>query len=108
LTDSELERMFLRLVRAVGLPTPQTGVRLNGFRVDFFWPELGLVVETDGLRYHRTPARQARDRRRDQVLTAAGLTTLRFTHTQIRFENEEVRAVLLRVVASLSQRRAAA
>ena len=29
---------------------------VNGFEVDFHWPELGLVVETDGLRYHRTPA----------------------------------------------------
>ena len=35
---------------------PLTSQRLNGFRVDFFWPELGLVVETDGLRYHRTAA----------------------------------------------------
>jgi hypothetical protein len=75
LTESELERRFLRLVRDAGLPPPQTGVWLNGFRVDFFWPELDLVVETDGLRYHRTPAQQTRDRRRDQVHTAAGLTT---------------------------------
>ena len=36
-----------------------------------------LVVETDGLRYHRTPAQQSRDRRRDQAHTAAGLTPLR-------------------------------
>jgi very-short-patch-repair endonuclease len=107
LTDSELERLFLRLVRGAQLPVPETGVWLNGFRVDFFWPELGLVVETDGLRYHRTPAQQARDRRRDQVLTAAGLTILRFTHAQIHFERGE-RATLLRVVASLSARRAAA
>jgi len=107
LTDSELERMFLRLVRAAGLPAPQTGVRINGFRVDFFWHELGLVVETDGLRYHRTPAQQARDRRRDQVLTAAGLTTLRFTHSQVRFEAAEVREVLLRVAARLARRAAA-
>jgi very-short-patch-repair endonuclease len=108
LTDSELERFFLRLVRGAHLRVPETGVWLNGFRVDFFWPELGLVVETDGLRYHRTPAQQAQDRRRDQVLTAAGLTTLRFTHAQIHFERGEVRATLLRVVASLSARRAAA
>ncbi len=108
LTDSELERCFLRLVRGAQLPVPETGVWLNGFRVDFFWPVLGLVVETDGLRYHRTPAQQARDRRRDQVLTAVGLTTLRFTHAQIRFESGEVRATLLRVVASLCERRAAA
>ncbi len=107
LTDSELERRFLRLVHDAGLPSPQTGVWLNGFRVDFFWPELGLVAETDGLRYHRTPAEQARDRRRDQVQTAAGLTTLRFTHAQARFDAAQVQEVLLRVAARLSGRRRA-
>jgi hypothetical protein len=56
LTDSELERRFLPIAAHAGLPPPQTGARLNGFKVDFFWPDLGLVVETDGLRYHRTPA----------------------------------------------------
>jgi hypothetical protein len=55
LTDSELERRFLRIARRAGLPKPRTQARVNGFRVDFYWPELGLVVETDGLRYHRTP-----------------------------------------------------
>jgi very-short-patch-repair endonuclease len=106
LTDSELERLFLRLVRAAQLPLPLAGVRLNGFRVDFFWPDLGLVVETDGLRYHRTPMQQARDRRRDQAHTAAGLTTLRFTHAQVRFDPGEVTEVLARVVGRLARRRA--
>jgi putative SOS response-associated peptidase YedK/very-short-patch-repair endonuclease len=102
LTDSDLEQRFLRLVGSAGLPAPQTQNQVNGFRVDFLWPELGLVVETDGLRYHRTPAQQARDRRRDQVHTAAGLTTLRFTHAQVRFEAAEVREILVRVAARLS------
>jgi very-short-patch-repair endonuclease len=107
LTDSELERRFLRLVESAGLPTPLTGHPLNGFKVDFFWPELGLVVETDGLRYHRTPAQQARDRLRDQAHTAAGLTTLRFTHAQVCFEAPHVRSTLLAVVRRLQARRAA-
>jgi very-short-patch-repair endonuclease len=109
LTDSELERFFLPIVRSAGLPMPQTGVYVNGFEVDFFWPELALVVETDGLRYHRTPAEQARDRLRDQTHTAAGLTPLRFTHAQIRFEPDHVRSVLGRVVERLvrDRRRAA-
>jgi very-short-patch-repair endonuclease len=67
-----------------------------------------LVVETDGLRYHRTPAQQARDRRRDQLHTAAGLTTLRFTHAQVRFDSAEVRDLLVRVIDRLTGRRAAA
>jgi very-short-patch-repair endonuclease len=90
LTDSELERYFLPIARRAGLSMPETGRWLNGFEVDFFWPELGLVVETDGLRYHRTPAEQARDRLRDQAHTAAGLTPLRFTHAQVRFEPDYV------------------
>jgi very-short-patch-repair endonuclease len=95
LTDSELERLFLAAVEMAGMALPSTGRRLNGFKVDFFWPEMGLVVETDGLRYHRTPAQQARDRLRDQAHTAAGLTQLRFTHAQVRFDRAHVIATLV-------------
>jgi very-short-patch-repair endonuclease len=101
LTDSELERLFLPLARQAGLSLPLTQQHLNGFRVDFYWPELGLVVETDGLRYHRTPAQQAKDRLRDQVHAAAGLTPLRFTRSQVRFEPDRVRSVLEAVAARL-------
>lgn len=94
LTKEELERRFLPLARKAGLPVPLTGQWVNEFEVDFYWPDLGLVVETDGLRYHRTPAEQARDRLRDQAHTAAGLTQLRFTHEQVRYEPDHVRRIL--------------
>lgn len=94
LTDSELERAFLPLARKAGLPKPLTGVWVNGFKVDFFWPDPGLVVETDGLRYHRTPAQQAKDRLRDQAHVRAGLTPVRFTHAQVRFDPDHVIATL--------------
>jgi very-short-patch-repair endonuclease len=101
LTDSELERRFLPLARRAGLPVPRTGAMVNGFRVDFHWPELGLVVETDGLRYHRTPAQQARDRLRDQVHTAAGMTPLRFTRAQVTFDPGHVEVTLAEVARRL-------
>jgi very-short-patch-repair endonuclease len=104
LTDSELERRFLALVEQVGLPRPLTQARVNGFKVDFYWPELSLVVETDGLRYHRTPAQQARDRLRDQTQTAAGLTCLRFTHAQVYFEPVHVRDTLGATAAQMRRR----
>jgi hypothetical protein len=63
-----------------------------------------LVVETDGLRYHRTPAQQARDRLRDQIHTAAGLTPLRFTHAQVTFEPQYVRTMLIEVTNLLDGR----
>jgi very-short-patch-repair endonuclease len=105
LTDSELERAFLALVKRAGLAQPDTGTRLNGFKVDFYWPELGLIVETDGLRYHRTASQQARDRRRDQVQAAAGIETLRFTNAQVRFEPEVVIGILRQVTRRLGTAR---
>ncbi|HKT82615.1 MAG TPA: DUF559 domain-containing protein [Solirubrobacterales bacterium] len=107
LTDSELERRFLRIVERTGLPFPQTQQFVSGFRVDFFWPDLRLVVETDGLTYHRTPAQQARDRVRDQTHLAAGLTPLRFTHAQVRFEAGYVAETLISLVSRLGRGRAA-
>ncbi|HET8564998.1 MAG TPA: DUF559 domain-containing protein [Solirubrobacterales bacterium] len=104
LTKEELERRFLPLACKAGLPTPLTGRWVNEFEVDFYWPDLGLVVETDGLRYHRTPAEQARDRLRDQTHTAAGLTPLRFTHEQVRYEPDHVLGVLGATAALLTAR----
>jgi hypothetical protein len=99
LTDSELERRFLPIAKRAGLGTPLTQHRVNGFRVDFYWPDLGLVVETDGLRYHRTPSAQRKDRLRDQTHIAAGLIPLRFTHWQVRHDRQHVERTL-RVTAS--------
>jgi hypothetical protein len=95
------ERNPWRLARA------QQGVSGHGqLRALGFWPwaiEHRLpqrpTVETDGLRYHRTPARQARDRLRDQAHVAAGLTQLRFTHAQIAFDRGHVKATLAAVAA---------
>jgi very-short-patch-repair endonuclease len=100
-TDTWLERRFLPIARRAGLPPPMTQQLVNGFRVDFYWPDLGLVVETDGLRHHRTPAQQARDRIRDQVHTASGLTPLRFTRAQIKFEPRHLERVLAAVAKRL-------
>lgn len=105
MSRSELERRFRPIAERVGLPTPETCVMRNGWEVDFFWRDLRLVVETDGLRHHRTPAQQHRDRVRDQVHLAAGDTPLRFTHGQVRYEPDYVERTLGRVVSQLLQRR---
>lgn len=97
LSDSELEVHFRRLARAAGLPVPLTKQWLLGYEADFYFPDLGLVVETDGLRYHRTPSQQARMAKRDQVHQAAGLRVLRFTHWQIAYAAAEVTDVLWRI-----------
>ena len=50
---------------------------------------------------HASAIKQTEDRRRDQAHTAAGLTQLRFTHYQVRFEPKDVEAVLARVAGRL-------
>jgi len=101
LTDTGLERKFLDIVRDAGLSLPKTQVWLNGYRVDFYWPRLGLIVEADGWVHHRTPGEQATDRRRDQVHAKAGLTTLRFAESQVRYEPWQVKVTLSAVMRRL-------
>ena len=59
------------------------------------------MVETDGLRYHRTAATQARDARRDRAHALGGLTTMRFTHAEVRYEPEAVAATLAEALRRL-------
>jgi very-short-patch-repair endonuclease len=101
LTTTELERRFLPLARQAGLPPPETQTQLGRHRVDFHWPQLGLVVETDSLRYHRTAFKQAADKRRDNSHASSGLVTLRFTHGQVYHEPDYVREELRRVARRL-------
>jgi very-short-patch-repair endonuclease len=94
LSDSDLEVLFRPLALSAGFSLPLSKHVLLGYEVDFWFPDQGLVVETDGLRYHRTPSQQARMVRRDQKHQAAGLRVLRFTHWQIAHSPTEVIEVL--------------
>ena len=99
LSDSDLEILFRPLALAAGFPLPLTRHRVLGYEVDFWFPDHGLVVETDGLRYHRTPSQQARMAKRDQRHVAGGLRVLRFTHWQIAHAPNEVTGLLRQVRA---------
>jgi hypothetical protein len=102
LSDSDLEIFFRPLALAAGFALPLSKYWVLDYEVDFWFPAHGLVVETDGLRYHRTPAQQARAVKRDQKHTAAGLRVLRFTHWQIAYEPNEVTAILRQIRPHLS------
>jgi very-short-patch-repair endonuclease len=104
LSDSDLEIYFRRIVKTAQLPMPLSKQRVNRFEVDFFWPHFGLVVETDGLRYHRTPSAQLRDARRDRAHIMAGMTPLRFTHYEVRYEASRVRAAISKTIDLLEHR----
>lgn len=101
LSDDELELLFRPLAAGANLPTPLTKQIVDRFEVDFYWPDLGLVVETDGWRYHRTPSAQTRDALRFQAHTAAGRTPLRFSHWQVKYDPGHVKDILTMTAAHL-------
>ena len=72
--------------------------------MDFLWRHAGLIVETDGYRYHRGRAAFEHDHRRQAHLVAAGYDVLRFTWRQIVDEPIEViAAIRARLTPSLTQ-----
>src|SRR4051812_30202073 len=87
---SALEVRLLQLCDDHHLPTPNTNVTVAGSMVDFHWPGTTLIVETDGYTYHSSRTAFERDRKRDQRLTLAGYTVVRFTYTQVTRTPEAV------------------
>jgi hypothetical protein len=91
---SPLEAAFLKLCG--GDPPVVNGI-VDGLEVDFHWPRERVIVETDGHEHHGTRAAFERDRARDQRLTAAGWTVVRFTHRQVAEDPERVKRTLVSV-----------
>jgi very-short-patch-repair endonuclease len=96
-TQSELEREFLRMLERADLPIPETQARLGTTRVDCYWPDIGLVIEADGGRFHATAFQQTQDRKRDQAHLRAGRTPMRITHWQVFHDQAETLALLVDV-----------
>jgi very-short-patch-repair endonuclease len=93
-TRSPLEDDFLALCDRFEIPRPRVNAIVEGFEVDFCWPDERLVVETDG-RHHLTRAAFERDRARDALLLVRGWRVMRFTGRQVRRDTEEVAALVL-------------
>jgi very-short-patch-repair endonuclease len=98
MTRSEKERALLRLIDAAQLPRPLTNVRLHGYLLDAFWPNEKLAVEFDGWGGHGHRLAFDSNRKRDQVLLAHGIRTMRVTGRH--FEEEPV-AVAARIAQAL-------
>jgi very-short-patch-repair endonuclease len=108
LTRSQAEEKCLALIRDAQLPEPEVNVRVQGYEVDFFWRQSGLVLEIDGYAFHGTRAAFERDRRKDAKLRAAGIAVLRATWRQLEDESHAVVGWLAQALAWEAFRRAAA
>ena len=77
---------MLALIDQAQLPRPLVNVKVHGFEVDLYWPRHKLVVEFDGYTTHGTRPLFESDRKRDQVLAASGIGTMRVTDLQLTVE----------------------
>jgi len=88
------ERLFIRLLKDAGI---------RGFRVNYPWKPMDsgttvdiafvrerLAIEIDGWAWHSAPDRFARDRRKQNEMTQAGWTVLRFTWLDLTTRQAEV------------------
>jgi hypothetical protein len=97
--ESALERDFAAWLATLDhVPPPTRDVHLGPWQFDFHWPAHGVVVETDGPQYHRTPAELERDRVKDawvqrQRLRILRVTGFRFAHDRPGIE-ADLRAML--------------
>jgi len=104
-TRSKLERRFLALCRAEGLPMPEVNALLvlagQSLEPDFLWRDDRLILETDGFETHGTRTAFEEDRCRDQRLKAEGWEVIRCTWRQVRDDGDS----LIRVVRAIRSRR---
>lgn len=104
LTASELEERMLAICRRAGVARPAVNEWIDFgdgqamIRGDFVWPDLRLIVETDGARFHSTRQARERDQRRDQRAVLAGWRPVRVSSGQVERRPEEVERLILRLV----------
>jgi len=98
-TRSELEVMFLDLVRGSHLPEPVINSVICGLEVDCLWRQQGLVVELDGFEFHRGRMAFERDLARDKKLRLAGLRVIRLSYGMVRDEARDVVELVRRELA---------
>lgn len=101
-TRSDLELLFLALCERHGLPRPLVNLRVHGHRVDFFFVDHRLAVETDSWQYHRGSVALEDDHQRDLELRAHGIETRRYTGDQLEAAPEAVFADLREALALAS------
>ncbi|MGB8649305.1 MAG: type IV toxin-antitoxin system AbiEi family antitoxin domain-containing protein, partial [Mycobacteriales bacterium] len=93
-SGSVLESLLRVLLVQAGIPRPESQylIRDGSFlaRVDFCWPQLRLVVECDGRRWHDPEDARSRDRRRDNALERLSWRVLRFTWADVLHQEQYV------------------
>lgn len=105
-TESWLEREFLRILAGAGVALPACQLRLERegafvARVDFTYPGTPILIEVTGAVGHSAPAQRAADARRRNRLSALRPYLLEFTYEQVVGEPAAVVAEVVHALAEV-------
>ncbi|HEX4752145.1 MAG TPA: hypothetical protein VH268_04550 [Solirubrobacterales bacterium] len=89
-TRSGLERRFLDIVSAAGLPAPSMNRFVAGFEIDAYWEAERFGVELDVYETHGSRLSFEEDRQRDDELLLAGIERTRVTAPRLDREPQVV------------------
>jgi predicted transcriptional regulator of viral defense system len=113
-TRSRLERRFLHLCAAHGLPVPAANLWIGDQELDFYWSDALLGVELDTRAFHATAHAFDNDRRRDRRMATRSIHIIRITPRDLRDEAalaaelRQIRVERLRLLAGYMRSSAAA
>lgn len=107
-TRSDLEAEWLARIDAARLPRPRVNSVIEGYEVDFAWPDRGVVAEVDSYATHGSRHAFETDRARDRRLVAAGWRVVRLTEQDPDQALADLSRLLAASAARSTSRRAAA
>jgi very-short-patch-repair endonuclease len=93
-SESGTESLLKLMLLSLDLPFRQQVSFPDIGRVDFLLGD-ALAVEVDSKEHHSEPYK---DRRRDALLSARGIRSLRFTYAQVVYQREQVEAAIVGAV----------
>lgn len=104
-TRSDGERMWLRIVRSLGVEAPRANTRADGADgrrryLDFAWERFRIAVEIDLHPAHGTTLGRREDGHRQNALVLAGWTVLRFDLADLLLRPDQVRQTVARALAN--------
>lgn len=100
-TRSDWEYGFPEFCRDNRLPIPLINPTVNGYEVDAYFPDHGLIVELDSWAYHQDRDNCDTDRDRDAHQLAHGLPTVRITWERMTETRAQEAARLRQILARL-------
>jgi hypothetical protein len=111
-TRSGAEDRFLEILDRAGFALPAVNHWIpldegSGYRPDFLWPDVRLIVEVDSRTHHATRRAFAHDRRRDRRLALVGYQTLRYAARDLYDRPDAVVAELRGLLIAASRKTAA-